>query len=190
MEPHNKAAQIELDKLLQEISLIPKATTNLKKETKIGRSLIIDESDSLVAPKLVSVKKNKPSVLHNHSVKIEEYFDPTPNKGETLFANNILVVSVADEKQEQLAIEKIMNELTMKDTSSIEGLKGTSSSEEKIPTTVPPIPKNSFQFNQEWKKMKNNYSMKYQYLKVIITLSRLTYKRKVLLLFLGILLAI
>merc|ERR1712071_147726 len=75
MEPHNKAAQVELEKLRNQ-------REPQKKEIRVGRSLL-----STNKPLDLKKKEKKPSFLQNSSISIEEYFEPAKNVGESLATN-------------------------------------------------------------------------------------------------------
>ena len=155
MEPHNKAAQVELEKLRNQ-------REPQKKEIRVDRSLL-----STNKPLDLKKKEKKPSFLQNSSISIEEYFEPAKNVGESLATNvepiPIPITLVKDEKEERLAVEKIINEITAKKVSEI------IPHPEEVKLTIdqlPGIPRNYFKFNQDWKKFKNHSDLQYRYLKV------------------------
>jgi len=156
MEPHNKAAQVELEKLRNQ-------REPQKKEIRVDRSLL-----STNKPLDLKKKEKKPSFLQNSSISIEEYFEPAKNVGESLATNvepiPIPITLVKDEKEERLAVEKIINEITAKKVSEI------IPHPEEVKLTIdqlPGIPRNYFKFNQDWKKFKNHSDLQYRYLKQI-----------------------
>ena len=156
LEPHNKAAQVELEKL--------------KNKIQSGEKVQVVKSPTVkqdILPKSKDSKKNekKATFLQNYAVSIDEYFEPAPNVTETAPVHQIPMTIVNDEKQEQLAIEKIINEITA-ETSSKTFTKLRTKESKELVEELPPIPRNYFKFNQDWKKIQKHANLKYQYLKV------------------------
>jgi len=157
LEPHNKAAQVELEKL--------------KNKIQSGEKVQVVKSPTVkqdILPKSKDSKKNekKATFLQNYAVSIDEYFEPAPNVTETAPVHQIPMTIVNDEKQEQLAIEKIINEITA-ETSSKTFTKLRTKESKELVEELPPIPRNYFKFNQDWKKIQKHANLKYQYLKQI-----------------------
>jgi len=154
LEPHNKAAQIELEKLKSIAQPVKKAQT--KESITINKDGLTKSKDSKKTEK-------RATFLHNYSVSIDEYFEPVPNVADSAPAHKITITIVNDEKQEQLAIEKIINDMPVKETRKV--VHHTKESKELV--ELPSVPKNYFKFNQDWRKLQSHANLKYQYLKQI-----------------------
>lgn len=159
LEPHNKAAQVELEKL--------KSKTQSVREIQIDSSLTTMKENLSKSKDSKKIEK-KATFLQNYSVSIDEYFEPIPNVTETVPAYQVPITIVNDEKQEQLAIEKTINEITVEKSSK--NLLCTKESDELV-EELPSVPKNYYKFNQDWKKFKTHTYLKYQYLKQIPPIS-------------------
>lgn len=166
IEPHNKAALQELEKLLKfKENENEKSKNSGISKTKGGKFKSSDNTQSGRAPESIRAKKATivDLSLNHPSLTVIEELNPISNTDKVKPAVKVSIASVNDNKQEDLAIGKLVNQLS--------GVKHVEVNTSQLPTTlvvnsVPSAPKNYIQFESDWMKLKNNGSLRYQYLKV------------------------
>lgn len=165
LEPHNKAAQQELDKLVKD----SRSTSISQEKNKRPTVRFNDpnlESNSMSSPsRVVPVVKSivKPDIALKHpSLTTIEEFQPVPNSSKTEPLTQIPIVAVSDSKQEELVIGKLISQFSDKEPVDVKITPLNTVVSDKIP----PVPKSYVQFDQEWKKLNSRSDLQYQYLKV------------------------
>lgn len=162
IEPHNKAALQELERLLnskersvKDVAISSKLTSG---EEKSGRGLpaVITHQTphrprvdlSLDHPLLNQVEKLFPI---SNSIKYEPKYEVT-------------VLHVKDTKQEGLGIHNLLKKNTEKKIPEDKTLKAEAHNSFGA---IPAVPKTYIQFENDWTKMKTNTLLQYEYLKVL-----------------------
>lgn len=158
IEPHNKAALQELERLLssKERTVKDKAVSTTNKE-KSGRGIpdICNHQNphrprvdlSLNHPLLNTVEKLNPI---SNTIKFEPKYEVT-------------VLHVKDSKQEELGIHNLLKKNMEKKVPEDRTPKVEVN---KFFGGIPAVPKNYIQFENDWTKMKTSTSLQYEYLKV------------------------
>lgn len=162
LEPHNKAAQQELDRLQSQ------SVAEESKPTKKEVRFVPEEpttKESIKATKVVHYKKTDQqkadvSLDHPSLVELEELLVSNNTASRTEPAVQVPIIAVKDEKQERLAIDQIINQCTVQPQAA-PVLRANSSE-----LIVPSAPKNYVQFDQDWKRLAQRSDLQYQYLKV------------------------
>ena len=174
IEPHNKAAQQELDRLSKlrsdEISTqsalkIGDKDTAKKKGVSFEQSAIktkASETEHLIkATEIVDVSLNHPSLT-----ALEELLLSVPKNAKSDPAVKIPIISVNDIKQEKLGIEKIVNQISDRKNAAVERSE-TVTQQQTTQQSIPSAPKNYIQFSEDFKKLEHNSDLQFQYLKVV-----------------------
>lgn len=173
IEPHNKAAQQELDKLLSspDKSSAKSSKSEENKEALVSKTKRVSFDQSIASTKnsievtekgdgkkrseILDLSLNHPSLMH-----VEE-FVPTLNAIKKESKVHIPVVQVNDHKQERLGVDKFINQLSS-NKMEIDVQPVT----QPVICNLPPIPKNYIQFDQDWTRLKDHRDLRYKYLKV------------------------
>ena len=159
LEPHNKAAQQELDRLVKD----SRSKTSLEKDK---RPTVTFKEPNVAPPKVIAIVKNvvKPEVALKHPslITIEE-LNPIANTSKTEPITQIPIVAVSDTKQEELVIGKLISQFSAKEPVDA---KSTASEKAVVSDKLPPVPKSYVQFDQEWKRLNSRSDLQYDYLKV------------------------
>ncbi|KAG8190612.1 hypothetical protein JTE90_017876 [Oedothorax gibbosus] len=164
IEPDNKQAQLELEKINKEISM---------------ESHSWKESDSKAIQDNILMEPSKSSI---------EIMEVQEDKDEILKASKDLTVGSYNQKLEELkavksdldadstAVQDSFNKLNLKNDSTANlshansgdnPCNGIESIISALEQTLPPVPTASFQFLTDWKKISNYPELKYSYLKQI-----------------------
>lgn len=156
LEPHNKAAQQELDRLI----------LSKQSQEKDKRPTVTFNEPNFAPPKVVPIVKSvvKPDVPLKHpSLTTIEELHPVANISKTEPITHIPIVAVSDTKQEELVIGKLISQFSVKEPGDA---KSTALEKAVVSDKIPPIPKSYVQFDQEWKRLNSRSDLQYQYLKV------------------------
>lgn len=169
IEPHNKAASQELERLLKSREKSSsKSTTeekskgfSLKKGEQPGISKVqpTNRQSETIKTKIIDLS------LHHPSLTIHEEIVPVPNTKKVESTTKIAIKSVNDSKQEGLGINKLLNQISS-ENKIVEVDKNENQTPIAVVNTVPPVPKNYIQFECDWTKLKNNNFLRFQFLKV------------------------
>lgn len=171
IEPHNKAASQELERLLKSRDTnSTKHTTEAKsKDFPLikGEQPVISKVHPTKSSESIQPKRTSQRVdlsLHHPSLTIIEEIVPKPNTTIIESTAKISIKSVNDNKQEGLGIDKLLNQIIVENP--VEANKIKPQRPAAVVNTVPPAPKNYIQFECDWSKLKNDTFLQFQYLKV------------------------
>ena len=170
IEPHNKAALQEYERLLKlSKNFSYSSVTEKRKEVNSKKRVSFDQSvinQTRKDVETVSLKRTSEIVdlsLKHPSLTVVNEFIPVPNKEKTKSDVQIYIAVVNDKKQENLGIDKFLNQFS--NGKNIE-LKNIETQTVKVIEIIPPAPKNCIQFYQDWTKLERSSDLHYQYLKV------------------------
>lgn len=187
LEPHNKAAQQELEKLVTKQLLESSSSSSSKDSSRPNKGakkevrFLAEPSEDVEQPAIKEAKVvrfEKPAqksveitLEHPALTQLEELLATcnSPPKNEPSSSVEIPVVAVSDMKQERLAIDRFISQLTVQKPENVTNVTDT-----PLPTanahdlTIPPAPKNYVQFDRDWKRLQQRADLQYQYLKVLL----------------------
>jgi len=186
LEPHNKAAQQELEKLVTKQLLESSSSSSTKDSSRPNKSakkevrFLAEPSEEVEQPaikeaKVIRFEKpvQKPveiTLEHPALTQLEELLATcnSPPKNEPSSSVEIPVVAVSDMKQERLAIDRFISQLTVQKPENVATvIKTPSPTANAHNLTIPPAPKNYVQFDKDWKRLEQRADLQYQYLKVL-----------------------
>ena len=170
IEPHNKAAQQEFERL-SKLSKDSSGSTVIEKSKEINtkKRVSFDQSVTNQTKKAVEIETLKgvseiiDLSLKHPSLTVVNEFVPVLNNAKTEPDVQISIATVNDSKQESLGIDKLINQLSGKKNIELKTIEAQTT---KIVEIIPPPPKNCIQFYQDWTKLEKNFDLQYQYLKV------------------------
>jgi RNA polymerase II-associated protein 3 len=172
LEPHNKAAQMELERIVKLIDQsASKVLLETEKNSPSEESGILNITDSKPQGPTKSVNyshvvEKKVEQFSSKSYVVEEYVEPvvsTEKPKEKL--QQLPIVSVHNGKQEEVAVAKIIKGFAPKkdETTEISIPKPVT---EVKPDGIAPVPKTYFQFHKEWQRLQKYSDLQFQYLRV------------------------
>lgn len=187
LEPHNKAAQQELEKLVTKQLLESSSSSSTKDSSRPNKGakkevrFLAEPSEESEQPAIKEAKVvrfEKPALKpveitleHPSLTQLEELL-ATPNspsnKTDQSVSAEIPIVAVSDMKQERLAIDRFVSQLTAQKPENVAVVTPTPLTTVNVDKlTVPPAPKNYVQFDKDWKRLEQRADLQYQYLKVL-----------------------
>ena len=170
IEPHNKAALQEFERLSKSSKDSPKSgVTEKSKESNSKKRVSFDQpltNKSRKAEEIEPIKMAAEIIdlsLKHPSLAFVNEIVPFPNNVKIEPSVQIPIAAVNDSKQESLGIEKILNQFSCGKNIEIKNVEIQSA---KTVDVIPSPPKNYIQFQQDWTRLEKSSDFQYKYLKV------------------------
>lgn len=114
------------------------------------------------------VKKPVEVALEHPALTLIEELNPAQAESTEGPSVSIPIVAVADDKQERIAIERIVGQLANQKKEEPKSIPKSDPAlaRQDEAAVIPPVPRNYVQFVQDWKRLGQRNEAQYQYLKV------------------------
>lgn len=165
-EPHNKAAQQELERLKstsQNTDVKVKKTTP-KDEIVTRKGKVVEIVEKHDHQRFSELSSETLKLTHPSLVTVET-FSNLSSSSLSEPKHNIKIIKVNDNQHEKRVVENIIKQVNVKNTIP-EAPTPIEVVQKSVCHVIPAVPKHYAQFNQEWNKLRDMDELKFSYLKV------------------------